>query len=81
MAAWFPNGVKTGDVIHKIVPGGYAVVGRLSQFIAQHILIYIYFFVFQKRRKNLRRDRAKPKSLPVLFWRLDKQLTFYKKDL
>ena len=29
MAAWFPNGVKTGDVIHKIVPGGYAVVGRL----------------------------------------------------
>ena len=27
MAAWFPNGVKTGDVIHKIVPGGYAVVG------------------------------------------------------
>ena len=28
MAAWFPNGVKTGDVIHKIVPGGYAVVGR-----------------------------------------------------
>ena len=28
MAAWFPSGVKTGDVIHKIVPGGYAVVGR-----------------------------------------------------
>ena len=28
MAAWFPNGVKTGDVIHKIVPGGYAVVGK-----------------------------------------------------
>jgi len=27
MAAWFPNGIKEGDVIHKIVPGGYAVVG------------------------------------------------------
>ena len=27
MAAWFPNGVKSGDIIHKIVPGGYAVVG------------------------------------------------------
>ena len=40
MAAWFPNGVKTGDVIHKIVPGGYAVVGRLSQFIAQHFSLY-----------------------------------------
>jgi chloride channel 2 len=30
MAAWFPNGVKSGDVIHKIVPGGYAVVGKVS---------------------------------------------------
>ncbi|KAL4221849.1 Chloride channel protein 2 [Mactra antiquata] len=30
MAAWFPNGVKSGDVIHKIVPGGYAVVGAAS---------------------------------------------------
>ena len=31
MAAWFPSGVKTGDVIHKIVPGGYAVVGEYFQ--------------------------------------------------
>lgn len=30
MAAWFPNGVKSGDVTHKIVPGGYAVVGAAA---------------------------------------------------
>lgn len=27
MAAWFPNGVRTGDEVSLIVPGGYAVVG------------------------------------------------------
>ncbi|XP_052225774.1 chloride channel protein-like isoform X1 [Dreissena polymorpha] len=30
MAAWFPNGVKTGDTIQKIIPGGYAVVGAAA---------------------------------------------------
>ncbi|XP_052225783.1 chloride channel protein 2-like isoform X2 [Dreissena polymorpha] len=30
MAAWFPNGVKSGDTIQKIIPGGYAVVGAAS---------------------------------------------------
>ena len=28
MAAWFPEGIPSGDVIRKIVPGGYAVVGE-----------------------------------------------------
>ena len=60
MAAWFPNGVKTGDVIHKIVPGGYAVVGRLLQVITgllsfyENILLgnlHIFLFLFQRRRK------------------------------
>lgn len=27
MAAWFPEGIPSGDIINKIVPGGYAVVG------------------------------------------------------
>ncbi|XP_067658627.1 chloride channel protein 2-like [Haliotis asinina] len=30
MAAWFPGGIKSGDVLRKIVPGGYAVVGAAS---------------------------------------------------
>ncbi|XP_052224832.1 chloride channel protein 2-like [Dreissena polymorpha] len=30
MAACFPNGVKSGDVIQKIIPGGYALVGAAS---------------------------------------------------
>ncbi|XP_041377923.1 chloride channel protein 2-like [Gigantopelta aegis] len=30
MAAWFPEGIKSGDVLRKIVPGGYAVVGAAS---------------------------------------------------
>ncbi|XP_052820809.1 chloride channel protein 2-like isoform X3 [Mya arenaria] len=30
MAAWFPNGLQSGDIVHKIVPGGYAVVGAAS---------------------------------------------------
>lgn len=29
MAAWFPEGIPSGNVIRKIVPGGYAVVGEL----------------------------------------------------
>ena len=28
MAAWFPEGIPSGDVMRKIVPGGYAVVGE-----------------------------------------------------
>ncbi|KAK3583412.1 hypothetical protein CHS0354_040381 [Potamilus streckersoni] len=30
MAAWFPNGIQGGGVLHKIVPGGYAVVGAAA---------------------------------------------------
>ncbi|XP_021350073.1 chloride channel protein 2-like isoform X2 [Mizuhopecten yessoensis] len=30
MAAWFPEGIPSGNVIRKIVPGGYAVVGAAS---------------------------------------------------
>ncbi|GFO05792.1 chloride channel protein [Plakobranchus ocellatus] len=30
MAAWFPEGIPSGDVVRKIVPGGYAVVGAAS---------------------------------------------------
>ena len=28
MAAWFPEGIPSGDYVRKIVPGGYAVVGK-----------------------------------------------------
>ena len=28
MAAWFPNGIHVGSMVHRIVPGGYAVVGK-----------------------------------------------------
>ncbi|GFR83380.1 chloride channel protein [Elysia marginata] len=30
MAAWFPEGIPSGDTVRKIVPGGYAVVGAAS---------------------------------------------------
>ncbi|KAL5015355.1 hypothetical protein ScPMuIL_009625 [Solemya velum] len=30
MAAWFPDGIWTGDVVRRIVPGGYAVVGAAA---------------------------------------------------
>ncbi|CAL1547761.1 unnamed protein product [Lymnaea stagnalis] len=30
MAAWFPEGIQSGDIMRKIVPGGYAVVGAAS---------------------------------------------------
>ncbi|ESO95685.1 hypothetical protein LOTGIDRAFT_160236 [Lottia gigantea] len=30
MAAWFPAGIRSGDIVRKIVPGGYAVVGAAS---------------------------------------------------
>ncbi|XP_035829429.1 chloride channel protein 2 [Aplysia californica] len=30
MAAWFPEGIPSGDIVRKIVPGGYAVVGAAS---------------------------------------------------
>ena len=79
MAAWFPNGVKTGDVIHKIVPGGYAVVGRFLHFILRLFSCYenillgkFAYFCFLPKKKNLRKIRAKPQSLPTLFGRPDK---------
>ncbi|EDO41473.1 predicted protein, partial [Nematostella vectensis] len=28
MATWFPDGVRSGDVVFPVVPGGYAVVGK-----------------------------------------------------
>lgn len=28
MAAWFPDGIHTDSNIYRIVPGGYAVVGK-----------------------------------------------------
>ena len=31
MATWFPDGVNSGDAITPIVPGGYAVVGKLTK--------------------------------------------------
>ncbi|CAG5129965.1 unnamed protein product, partial [Candidula unifasciata] len=30
MAAWFPEGIMSGDSMKKIIPGGYAVVGAAS---------------------------------------------------
>ncbi|XP_076451979.1 chloride channel protein 2-like isoform X2 [Babylonia areolata] len=30
MATWFPEGIPSGEVMRKIVPGGYAVVGAAS---------------------------------------------------
>ncbi|BFZ23084.1 hypothetical protein BsWGS_26123 [Bradybaena similaris] len=30
MAAWFPDGIMSGDSMKKIIPGGYAVVGAAS---------------------------------------------------
>lgn len=32
MAAWFPDGIRMGDNVFKILPGGYAVVGRFNFF-------------------------------------------------
>ena len=28
MATWFPDGVRAGDTVSPVVPGGYAVVGK-----------------------------------------------------
>ncbi|XP_077868666.1 chloride channel protein 2-like [Saccoglossus kowalevskii] len=30
MAAWFPDGVRSGDAVYRIIPGGYAVVGAAA---------------------------------------------------
>lgn len=30
MAAWFPDGIHTDSNIYRIVPGGYAVVGKMQ---------------------------------------------------
>ncbi|XP_071494370.1 chloride channel protein 2-like [Diadema antillarum] len=30
MAVWFPEGIPNGDVLNKVVPGGYAVVGAAA---------------------------------------------------
>ncbi|GAB1605980.1 channel 2 isoform X11 [Argonauta hians] len=30
MSTWFPEGIRNGDVVRKIVPGGYAVVGAAA---------------------------------------------------
>ncbi|CAI9731399.1 chloride channel 2-like isoform X7 [Octopus vulgaris] len=30
MSTWFPEGIRSGDVVRKIVPGGYAVVGAAA---------------------------------------------------
>ncbi|XP_077998012.1 chloride channel protein 2-like [Glandiceps talaboti] len=30
MAAWFPEGVRSGDNVYRIIPGGYAVVGAAA---------------------------------------------------
>ncbi|XP_070561074.1 chloride channel protein 2-like isoform X2 [Ptychodera flava] len=30
MAAWFPDGVRSGEDLYRIVPGGYAVVGAAA---------------------------------------------------
>uniref|UniRef100_A0A8C6YY20 Uncharacterized protein n=2 Tax=Nothoprocta TaxID=8806 RepID=A0A8C6YY20_NOTPE len=30
MAAWFPDGIHTDSTTHRIVPGGYAVVGAAA---------------------------------------------------
>lgn len=35
MAAWFPDGIHTDGTIYPIVPGGYAVVGKLKTIMAQ----------------------------------------------
>lgn len=32
MATWFPNGIRDGDIVSPVVPGGYAVVGMESSF-------------------------------------------------
>jgi hypothetical protein len=29
MAAWFPVGLAAGGLVHKIVPGGYAITGKI----------------------------------------------------
>lgn len=30
MAAWFPLGLAAAGLVHKIVPGGYAITGAAS---------------------------------------------------
>ncbi|XP_031572217.1 chloride channel protein 2-like [Actinia tenebrosa] len=30
MATWFPNGIRDGDIVSPVVPGGYAVVGAAA---------------------------------------------------
>lgn len=30
MATWFPDGIRDGDIVSLVVPGGYAVVGKIS---------------------------------------------------
>lgn len=32
MAAWFPEGIPSENGVYKIVPGGYAVVGKYYKY-------------------------------------------------
>lgn len=38
MAAWFPDGIRMGENVFKILPGGYAVVGKFK-------IIFRFYFV------------------------------------
>jgi len=33
MATWFPDGIRDGEIVSLVVPGGYAVVGKETLFI------------------------------------------------
>lgn len=32
MASWFPDGITLGGSVNRIIPGGYAVVGKWNEF-------------------------------------------------
>lgn len=40
MATWFPDGVRTGSELSPVLPGGYAVVGKLVYLLMISLILH-----------------------------------------
>lgn len=43
MATWFPVGFRTGAVVSPVLPGGYAVVGKLKILLLTSTFFYLFY--------------------------------------
>lgn len=72
MATWFPNGIRDGDIVSPVVPGGYAVVGRYSLYpynnLAYILTLVIIFISFPRCRGHVRCSNTHHLHLCHRFW-------------